>query len=113
MSGTKSVEEALADTRAARARLIGTLEEIQARVAPSRLFDETLNNVRDRSAELVQSAGEVAKARPGAVAGAATAGILLLARKPLWRIGRCLLGRKEETPRRDLSLAKNASHAKG
>jgi ElaB/YqjD/DUF883 family membrane-anchored ribosome-binding protein len=104
MSGTKPVAEAQRDADAARARLSATLEQIQAQLAPSRIMEETMDTVRTGSAELARNAAEVARERPGVVAGAAAAGALLLLRKPLARLFR----RKKETSVPHLGLATDA-----
>ncbi len=97
VANIEDLDAAKADARVARERLTATMREIQARTTPSQLFDEALDTVRTRSSELIQTAGGAARKRPGAVAATAAGIALLLARKPLMRLGRKLLRRGEET----------------
>ncbi|NIJ32106.1 DUF3618 domain-containing protein [Sphingomonas oligoaromativorans] len=100
-AGINDLDAAKADARAARARLLGTVEEIQTRMTPANLLDEAMAAARARSTEMVENAGRAARDRPATVA-ATVAGIgLLLARKPLLRLGAKLLHRGEETPDAD------------
>lgn len=104
VAGIENLDEAKADARTARARLIGTVEEIQARIAPSNLLDDALTGLRTRSADLAESAGRAARQRPGAIAAVAAGVALLLARKPIARLGGKLFRRGEETPDADRKL---------
>lgn len=120
MTAAKSIELAQADVDAARARLFRTLEQIQSQVSPSRLMEDVVDNVRAGSATAVQTAGEVVRNRPGAVAGAAAAGALILAHKPLLRLGQRLFGRRKthrplikETQTPLLGSNRDAPHPKG
>ncbi len=97
VANIEDLDAAKADARAARARLTATVKEIQARATPSQLLDEALDGVRTRSSELLQSAGDAARKRPGTIAATAAGIALLLARKPLARLGRKLLRRDKET----------------
>jgi ElaB/YqjD/DUF883 family membrane-anchored ribosome-binding protein len=97
----EDLDAAKADARVARARLFGTVQEIQARMTPANLLDEAMSAARARSTEMVENAGRAARDRPATVA-ATVAGIgLLLARKPLLRLAGKLLRRGEETPDAD------------
>jgi hypothetical protein len=97
VAGIEDLDDARSDARTARARLMGTVEEIQARMAPSQLLDEALSTARARSADMVQSASRAAQERPAIVAAAVAGVAMLLARKPLARLGSKLLRRGEET----------------
>jgi ElaB/YqjD/DUF883 family membrane-anchored ribosome-binding protein len=97
MSDSRIVDKAQAKVDAARARLLDTTQEIQDRLAPSRLLNEAMTDARTRSAALVRTAGDVARDRPATIAAAAIAGVALIARKPLLRLGRRLFGRGEAT----------------
>ncbi len=93
----EDLDAAQAEARAARSRLIATVEAIQARAAPARLLDDALTTVRTRTSELAHSAGDAVRKRP-ATAAAVVAGIgFLLAAGPLARWTRRLLRRGEET----------------
>lgn len=97
VANIENLDDAKAEARAARARLMTTVQQIQARTTPAQLLDEALTTVKTRSTELVQNAGEAARKRPGAVVAGAAGIALLLARKPLSRLVHKLLHRGEET----------------
>jgi ElaB/YqjD/DUF883 family membrane-anchored ribosome-binding protein len=97
-SDASDVDAAQANVDAARGRLTATIEEIHLRISPSNLMDEALTQVRTRTADLAESAGQVVRERPATVA-AGVAGIgLLLAGKPLARLASRLLDKSHETP---------------
>ena len=83
-----------ADVADARAQLMETVEEIQARLAPAHLIDEAIGGVKARSVDLAESAGEVVRDRPGTVAASAAGVALLLARRPIGRMVRRIFSRK-------------------
>lgn len=98
-AGIDDLAAAKADARVARARLLGTVQEIQARLTPANLLDEAMTEVRSRSAHMIENAGRAARERPGTIAAVAAGIGLLLARRPLARLGAKLLRRgEEETP---------------
>ncbi len=82
------------DVALARAQLLGTVEDIQARLAPSQLLDDVIDGVKTRSADLAESASDVVRDRPGTVAASAAGVALLLARKPIGRLARKIFSRK-------------------
>lgn len=92
-AGIDKLDEAENDVAIARAQLSVTVDEIQARLAPSQLFDDALTEVKTRSADLAETAGEVVRDRPGAVAASAAGVALLLARKPIARLARRIFSR--------------------
>jgi hypothetical protein len=53
---------------AARARLTGTLVELQHRLRPKVLFDDAVEEVREKADEIVRDAIDAAKQRPVAAA---------------------------------------------
>lgn len=83
------------EAEAARARLQGTFEELQARLEPSQLLDDAVSEVKERSTALARTAREVARDRPGIIAAAAGAAALLLAHRPILRLIRRVRGAKE------------------
>lgn len=87
---------ARAKVAAARGRLIGTAHQIQRRLRPDELARDALEGVRTKSAELAADALDVARARPGVSAGAAAGVAALVLRKPLVRLARRLLRRRNE-----------------
>jgi ElaB/YqjD/DUF883 family membrane-anchored ribosome-binding protein len=100
-AGIDDLDAAKANARTARTRLLATVEEIQARMTPANILDEAMTAARARSSEMVGNAGRAARDNPATVA-ATVAGIgLLLARKPLLRLGARFLHREKETPGAD------------
>ena len=94
MSGTKAdVARAEAEAAAARARIEDTLVRLRQRIDPRVRARETWHDVRERGQELGDDAVEFAYERPGIVASAAGAGALLLLRRPLYHLGRWVVGR--------------------
>ncbi|OYU14610.1 MAG: hypothetical protein CFE37_09745, partial [Alphaproteobacteria bacterium PA4] len=69
---------------AARARIGDTIDEIQDRLNPRRILDETIDKVQGSSKQLIGRATGVARAHPLALGAAAAAiGLALLARNQL------------------------------
>lgn len=102
MSESTEVEAAALVARAARERLMATAHQLQTEIAPSRLLDEAVTNVKDGATALALTSTEAARRRPGVAAGIAAAGALLLLRGPLWRgLGRMFGRRKRKPPRED------------
>jgi hypothetical protein len=93
-AGIDKLDEAENDVMLARARLLETVDEIQARVAPAQLLDDALNGVKARSADIVETAGGVVRDRPGTVAASAAGVALLFARRPIARLARRIFSRK-------------------
>ena len=97
-SNIDEVDVAQSQVDAARGRLMATIEEIQQRIAPSTLMDEAIEQVKTRSADLANSAGQVVRERPATVA-ATVAGLgLLVAAKPLSRLFGARKAEPDETP---------------
>lgn len=97
-SNISDVDVAQSEVDGARGRLMATIEQIQQRIAPSSLMDEAIEQMKTRSSELAQSAGQVVRERPATVAATAAGLGLLLAAGPLAK----LFGRRKaeanETP---------------
>jgi ElaB/YqjD/DUF883 family membrane-anchored ribosome-binding protein len=104
VSRAKSVTEAKAEAIVARGKLTATLKELQVRTRPKRLVNDAIEEVRTRSVDLAGDAGQFARRRPAAVAAGTAAGLALVLHRPLWRLGRKLLGRADETTDDDLGL---------
>jgi ElaB/YqjD/DUF883 family membrane-anchored ribosome-binding protein len=92
------VDVAQSEVDSARGRLMATVEQIQQRVAPSTLMDEAIEQVKTRSAEFAQSAGQAVRERPATVAATAAGIGLLLAAKPLSRLFGKRNAEPDETP---------------
>jgi hypothetical protein len=93
-----NVADAAVKVEESRARLTATLGELQARVAPSSLANEAIDELRTRSTDLAEGASRLARRNPGAVAGTVAAAILLLVRKPVWSLLRRITGNKKTRP---------------
>ncbi len=102
---------ALAKRRAedARARLASTLVEIQARLNPKALAREAVGELKEAAQEIAREGLEGLKRHPLALAGAAAAVGLLVARGPLRHlIDACL----DETPAPPASLKPKRARAR-
>lgn len=98
MSGTeKDVERARAQAMQARARLAGTMSEIQDRLNPRTLLSDAWQEVREHGQDLVGEAIQTARAKPVAASAMAAAVIALFAREPIWRAVATLFLRRRET----------------
>jgi len=98
MSGTeKDVERARAQAMQARARLAGTMSEIQDRLNPRTLLSDAWQEVREHGQDLVGEAIQTARAKPVATSAMAAAVIALFAREPIWRAVATLFLRRRET----------------
>lgn len=85
----------------AKARLMGTVEEVKARLAPGRLASEAVQSARDKSIVVADDAVTKVKERPGLTAGIATAAALFIARKPLFSAVRNLFRSSDEEATQD------------
>lgn len=74
------VAEAEARIKATRARMLGTLGEVQQRLSPSNLAQDAVEGAAASVATAVRKGTEAVRSRPLAVAGAAGAIGLVLAR---------------------------------
>jgi ElaB/YqjD/DUF883 family membrane-anchored ribosome-binding protein len=106
------VAEAEARIKATRARLLGTLGEVQQRLSPSNLAQDAVEGAAQSVATAVRKGTEAVRSRPLAVAGAAGAIGLVLARG--W-IADIFKGRKrhETAPAPDSLKSKRAPKVTG
>lgn len=81
-----SVREARArgEADAAKARLMGTLDEVKERLAPGTLTSNAVQAVKDKSIVVADDTVAAVKDKPMMAAGIATATALFIARKPLF-----------------------------
>lgn len=93
----------------AKARLMATVEEAKARLAPGTLASNAVQSAKDRSIVLADEAVTVVKERPGLSAGIATAAALYIARKPL---ASAMRGFFESRDRDDNTIHDNGSRRK-
>lgn len=83
MSEPAKVVAARAEVDRARAQLIDTAREIQARLQPKTLAREAWDNVKDKGADLAEDAVDAVKRRPVATGGVIAGLAMLLAREPI------------------------------
>lgn len=86
MTEAASVREARArgEADAAKARLLGTLDELKAKLAPGKLASDAVQAAKDRSIVVADDTVTAVKDKPLMAAGIATATALFIARKPLF-----------------------------
>jgi hypothetical protein len=88
VTDTTALDAASLQARMAREKLMGTAHQLQARLDPATLLDEAVETVRTGAADLALTTSATARRRPAVAAGAVVAGLLLLLRRPLWRLVR-------------------------
>jgi hypothetical protein len=74
---------ARAQAEAARARLMGTVGELQHRLSPGTIAGNAWDGVKEKTSDVAETAVEAVKARPVAVSAALGAFALFLARSPI------------------------------
>ncbi len=95
------VSQAEARIKETRARLLGTMGEVQQRLRPSHLAQDAVEGAAQSVASAVRKGTDAVRSRPLAVAGAAGAIGLVLARG--W-IADIFKGKGRETPAASISL---------
>ncbi|NJC06030.1 ElaB/YqjD/DUF883 family membrane-anchored ribosome-binding protein [Sphingomonas kaistensis] len=97
MSGAAKIRIARArgEVDQAKARLMATLEEAKARLAPGRLASNAVQSAKDKSIVVADDAVTAVKDNPGLTAGVATMAALYIARKPLFSAVRGLFRSSE------------------
>jgi len=88
MTEAASVREARArgEADAAKARLMGTMDELKAKLAPGKLASDAVQAAKDRSIVVADDTVNAVKDKPLMAAGIATATALFIARKPLFGV---------------------------
>lgn len=81
-----TVADAEARAAEARARLMGTLGEVQERLQPRNVLSEVAEGASNASRRALATTVDAAERRPAVAAGAATLAVALLVRKPLARL---------------------------
>jgi ElaB/YqjD/DUF883 family membrane-anchored ribosome-binding protein len=99
MTEAAQVREARArgEADAAKARLMGDVEELKARLAPGKLASDAVQTAKDKSIVAADGAVSAAKKKPGMAAGIGAGLLVLLARKPLFRAITGLFRRKKRS----------------
>ena len=83
MSESRQVREARAEAERSKARLMGTVRDLQYRTNPRTIARGTWQGAKDKSAELADGVVEVVAERPVMVGAIASAVAVFLARQPL------------------------------
>ena len=98
MSSAEDVAKAQVEAQAARGNLTRTVGELQDRLNPRTLVQEGKDKLQDIRRDATDDIVGATRDYPrGTMAVGATVALLLL-RRPLWRLGRRLFGRRKETP---------------
>lgn len=90
------LSRARGEADAAKARLMGTVEEVKVRLAPGKLASDAVQTAKNKGIVAADGAVEAVKERPGLVAGVTTAFALFLARRPIWSAVSGLWSRDED-----------------
>ncbi|MFC7537830.1 hypothetical protein ACFQPG_10705 [Sphingomonas sp. GCM10030256] len=99
MTDAAKVREARArgEADAAKARLMGTMDELKARLAPGKLTSDAVQAAKDKGITVADNTVTAVKDKPVMAAGVATAAALFLARKPLFAaVGRWFRGEDDQ-----------------
>lgn len=80
MSSNPELMAAQAQIEAARARLLGTVGEVQARLKPANIAQNAMDSATTRLTTAAQRGADAARERPYAAAGIAGGVVLFLAR---------------------------------
>lgn len=99
MDEAAKVREARArgEADAAKARLMGDVDDLKTRLAPGKLTSDAVQSAKDKSIVAADSAVAAVRAKPAVAAGAAGALGLLILRKPLWWSLKRLFRRRKST----------------
>jgi len=101
-----SVADARRRAEVAQHKLIGTLHELQHRVAPKTLARDAWQGARSKGADLAEDAVDAVRKRPVAASGIIAALALFLAREPLIDLASRLVNGKDEPKARKGSKPK-------
>lgn len=96
----------------ARAKMVGTLQELTQQLQPHRLVEEAWEKAKDKGADLAENAVDAVRARPIAATGVVAAITMFLAREPLMDLaGRLVGGAKGKTRKRRKAPQKENTEA--
>ena len=85
----------------ARAKLIGTLQELSAQFEPHRLMQEAWDKAKEKGADFAEEAVDAVRSRPYTATGVVAAIAMFLAREPLMDLaGKIVDGAKSKKKRR-------------
>lgn len=98
------IDAARAEAERARARLMATAQELQARLSPGMLAKGAWQGAKEKGADLAEDAVDAVRARPWTTTGLIAAVAMFLAREPLMDLATRLKGnaarRKPRKPAR-------------
>ncbi len=97
---------------AAKARLMGTVEEVKIRLAPGKLASDAVQNAKNKSIVVADDTVTAVKDRPAMAAGIATAAALLIARRPLFAAVSRLWGGGDHEDNRKTARPRNGARTK-
>jgi ElaB/YqjD/DUF883 family membrane-anchored ribosome-binding protein len=78
------LSRARGEADAAKARMMGTVEEVKTRLAPGKLASDAVQTAKNKGIVAADDAVGAVKQRPGLAAGIAGGTALLIARKPIF-----------------------------
>lgn len=115
MSESANVTAAKLKAVTARAQLMETAQQLQARFSPKTLAHQAWQGAKGKGADLAEDAVDAVKARPYATGGVVAALALFLAREPIMDLASRIsdeLSSKRETkrPRKRSSSNSNRKH---
>ncbi|RST31016.1 DUF3618 domain-containing protein [Sphingomonas ginkgonis] len=84
MTTDVKIARARGEAEAARAKLMGTVDELKARLSPQKVTSDAIQGAKNKSIEVADQTVTAVRQRPGMAAGVAAAAALFLARKPLF-----------------------------
>jgi hypothetical protein len=96
MSADLQTDSARIEVERARARLMGSAQELQERLSPRTLARGAWEGAKDKGADLAEEAVDAVRARPVAAGGAVAALTLFLAREPLMNLARRMFTSKKK-----------------
>lgn len=90
------VTAARAEVERTRSRLVGTAQDLQARLSPSTLTRNAWEGAKNKGADLAENAVDAVRSRPVAATGVIAAIAIFLAREPLKDLAGRIIGRSNE-----------------
>lgn len=79
-----------------RSRLVGSAQDLQARLSPSTLTRNAWEGAKNKGADLAENAVDAVRSRPVAATGVIAAIAIFLAREPLKNLAGRIIGRSNE-----------------
>lgn len=105
------IARARGEADVAKARLMVTLDEVKARLAPGKLAGDAVQRAKDKSIVIADDTVTAVRDRPLMAAGIAAAAAMLIARRPLVAAVGRMLGSGDHDVDRDTQDIKAPSRA--